>query len=130
MIKNIIFDLADVIMGSYFGIDYILEKEYNIPSKDFLSRDKQTIDYFFDTMRGKHSEDEYMSYLLEGTNWNITAEKLKKILSKQGFMLLRIDPYIPLTIRDSDGNIMNFNNKGNQIIESLKKAGFNYKGKT
>ena len=58
------------------------------------------------------------------------AEKLKKILSKQGFMLLRIDPYIPLTIRDSDGNIMNFNNKGNQIIESLKKAGFNYKGKT
>ena len=74
MIKNIIFDLADVIMGSYFGIDYILEKEYNIPSKDFLSRDKQTIEYFFDTMRGKHSEDEYMSYLLEGTNWNITAE--------------------------------------------------------
>ena len=25
---------------------------------------------------------------------------------------------------------MNFNNKGNQIIENLKKAGFNYKGKT
>lgn len=58
------------------------------------------------------------------------AEKLKKVLGKQGFMLLRIDPNIPLTIRDAEGNIMNFNSSGNQIIDSLKKAGFNYKGKT
>ena len=58
------------------------------------------------------------------------SEKLKEVLGKQGFMLLRIDPYIPLTIRDNVGTIMNFNNKGNQIIENLKKAGFNYKGKT
>ena len=56
--------------------------------------------------------------------------KLKKVLGKQGFMLLRIDPYIPLTIRDSDGNIMNFNNKGNEITDNLTKAGFKYKGKT
>ena len=58
------------------------------------------------------------------------VEKLKKVLGKQGFMYLRIDPYIPLTIRDNEGNIMNFNNKGNDIIENLKKAGFEYKGKT
>lgn len=58
------------------------------------------------------------------------AIKLKKVLGKQGFMLLRIDPYIPLTIRDADGNIMNFNNKGNSIIDNLQKAGFSYKGKT
>ena len=58
------------------------------------------------------------------------VEKLKKVLGKQNFMYLRIDPYIPLTIRDSEGNIMNFNNKGNDIIENLKKAGFDYKGKT
>ena len=57
------------------------------------------------------------------------ATKLKKALGKQGFMLLRIDPYIPLTIRDADGNIMNFNNKGNAIIDNLTKAGFIYKGK-
>lgn len=55
---------------------------------------------------------------------------LKKVLGKQGFMLLRIDPYIPLTIRDSDGTIMNFNNKGNSIIDNLKKNNFTYKGKT
>ncbi len=57
------------------------------------------------------------------------VEALKKTLGKQGFMLLRIDPYIPLTIRDAEGAIMNFNNKGNQIIENLKNAGFAYKGK-
>lgn len=56
--------------------------------------------------------------------------RLKKVLGKQGFMLLRIDPYIPLTIRDYEGNIMNINNKGNSIIENLKDSGFTYKGKT
>ena len=55
------------------------------------------------------------------------GEKLKKFLGKQGFMMLRIDPYVPLTIRDNEGNIMNFNNKGNTIIDNLKKAGFKYK---
>lgn len=61
---------------------------------------------------------------------NEMAEKLKEVLGKQGFMLLRIDPYIPLTVRDNTGTIMNFNNKGNAIIDNLKKAGFSYKGKT
>ena len=55
---------------------------------------------------------------------------IKKLLNKKKFMLLRIDPYIPLTVRDKDGNIMNFNNRGNEIIENLKSAGFEYKGKT
>ena len=55
---------------------------------------------------------------------------IKKTLSKQGIMFLRIDPYIPLTIRDNEGNIINFNNKANQIIENLTKSGFKYKGKT
>ena len=44
------------------------------------------------------------------------VEKLKNVLGKQGFMLLRIDPYIPLTIRDAQGNIMNINNKGTEIL--------------
>lgn len=55
--------------------------------------------------------------------------KLKSVLGKQGFMLLRIDPYIPLTIRDTDGAIINFNSNGNEMIENLKSVGFEYKGK-
>lgn len=58
------------------------------------------------------------------------TKKLKQLLGKQGFMLLRMDPYIPETIRDQDGNTINFNNQSTKIIENLKKAGFSYKGKT
>ena len=36
---------------------------------------------------------------------------------------------IPLTVRDNTGTIMNFNNKGNTIIDNLKSAGYEYKGK-
>lgn len=61
--------------------------------------------------------------------FNELMNKLKQILGKQGFMLLRIDPYIPLTIRDIDGNVMNYNENGNEIINNLKEAGFTYKGK-
>ena len=57
------------------------------------------------------------------------AEKLKKILGKQGFMLLKIDPYIPTTIRDHEGNIMNFNNQANLITANLESAGFLHQGK-
>jgi peptidoglycan pentaglycine glycine transferase (the second and third glycine) len=64
-----------------------------------------------------------------GENLKELVEMLKKTLGKQGFMLLRIDPYIPLTIRDSEGNIINFNNKGNTITDNLTSAGFKYKGK-
>lgn len=67
---------------------------------------------------------ENLEYLEEAT------KKIKQVLSKQGFMLLRIDPYIPLTIRDSQGTIMNFNNQGNKIIDNLQSVGFNYKGKS
>lgn len=58
------------------------------------------------------------------------TKALKQLLGKQGFMLLRIDPYIPLSIRDKDGNIMNMNNQGEKIIENLQEADFSYKGKT
>lgn len=57
------------------------------------------------------------------------ATKLKQVLGKQGFMLLRIDPYIPLTVREQNGNIINFNNQGEQIINNLTNANFTYKGK-
>ena len=65
----------------------------------------------------------------DGNKVEELVQQLKKTLGKQGFMLLRIDPYIPLTIRDADGAIMNFNNKGNQMIDNLKSANFSYKGK-
>ena len=56
-------------------------------------------------------------------------EKMKKVLGKQGFMMLRIAPYIPESIRDHKGNIININQQASTIIKNLKRVGFSYKGK-
>lgn len=60
----------------------------------------------------------------------LLSEKLKQLLGKQGFMLLRMDPCIVSTIRDCKGNIINFNNKANVIESNLESANFTYKGKS
>lgn len=83
MIKNIIFDMSEVIISGYFGVEEILEKDYSIPADEFIKRKQtDTLELFLDTMRGKHSEDEYCSYLLEGTNWNISIDELKKVFRR------------------------------------------------
>lgn len=83
MIKNIIFDMSEVIISGYFGVEETLEKDYSIPADEFIKRKQtDTLNFFLDTMRGKHSEDEYCSYLLEGTNWNISIDELKKVFRK------------------------------------------------
>lgn len=56
------------------------------------------------------------------------VEALKNDLGKNGIISLRMDPAIPITIRDSKGNIVNINNEANMIMANLKQAGFNYKG--
>lgn len=80
MIKNIIFDLSEVIISGYHGVENIIEQNTNISPQQFLERKKQTLDIFLDTMKGKYSENEYVDYLLNGTNWNITREELKQII--------------------------------------------------
>ena len=58
------------------------------------------------------------------------AEKLKRLLGKQGFMYLKMDPYIPCSIRDKNGNIINSNPNTNAIISAIKNAGFQHHGLT
>ena len=50
------------------------------------------------------------------SNLNELVTKLKQVLGKQGFALLRIDPLIPSSIRDSKGNIININNNTDHCI--------------
>lgn len=57
------------------------------------------------------------------------ADCLKNLLGKQGFMLLRMDPYIPISIHSNDGNLINMNNQESVILENLATAKFEYKGK-
>lgn len=56
------------------------------------------------------------------------SKKLKQILGKQGFLILRMDPYIPATIRNIIGKPINMNNEINKIMKNIKDAGFSYKG--
>ena len=56
------------------------------------------------------------------------VEALKKDLGKKGIILLKMDPAIPLNIRDSKGNIVNVNNEANMVMPNLENAGFKYMG--
>ncbi|MBR2246825.1 MAG: peptidoglycan bridge formation glycyltransferase FemA/FemB family protein [Bacilli bacterium] len=57
-------------------------------------------------------------------------EVLKKALKKQNIMVLKMDPYIPISIRDKKGTRLNVNTKANLIMANLQSTGFNYLGKT
>lgn len=57
------------------------------------------------------------------------STRLKELLSKQGFMYLKMDPYIPASIRDQNGNMLKMNNDLNIIMANLKNAEFTFKGK-
>ena len=70
-------------------------------------------------------------FLLDYTNLDNLTEftnRLKKLLSKQGYMLIKIDPYIPVNIRNKNGEIMNINKEANIILENLKSIGYKYLG--
>ena len=82
MIKNIIFDLSEVIISGYHGVENVIAQNTNISAEEFLNRKEETINIFLDTMRGKYTEDEYLEHLLNGTNWNITKEKMKLLIRK------------------------------------------------
>ncbi len=59
MIKNIIFDLSEVIISGYYGIEQLVKKKYNIKIKEFEERKKETLEIFFELMRGKIKEEDY-----------------------------------------------------------------------
>lgn len=57
------------------------------------------------------------------------VEKLKQLLGKQGFMLLKMDPYIPISVKSNTGDVINVNKQESIILANLATAGFEYKGK-
>ncbi len=72
-------------------------------------------------------------FLFDYTNINDLKEfttRLKKLLGKQGFISVTIDPYLPVNIRNKSGNIINMNNEANIALENLKASGYNYLGPT
>ena len=82
MIKNIIFDLSEVIISGYHGVEKIIEENTNITAEDFLQRKKETREIFLEAMREKISEDTYIRNMLQGTNWQVTIEQLESLIRK------------------------------------------------
>lgn len=80
MIKNIIFDLSEVIIFGYYGTEELVEKKYQITAKKFLEQREIYNDLFLETMRGNGTEEAYLKELLKDTNWNISVEELKDII--------------------------------------------------
>lgn len=47
MIKNIIFDLSEVIISGYHGVEKIIEQNTNILAEEFLARKKRGTRHIF-----------------------------------------------------------------------------------
>ncbi len=77
MIKNILFDLSEVIISGYYGMELLMEKKYNISAEEFIDQKQKSLNIFLDAMRGKMTEEQYWQELLKRTNWNITIKDLK-----------------------------------------------------
>ena len=57
------------------------------------------------------------------------GRKIKRLFKRQGFMLFRMDPFIPATIRDKNGKTIDINKDINNIMINIKSAGFIFEKK-
>jgi len=70
-------------------------------------------------------------FLLDYSNSDLVEEltvKLKKLLIKQKFIYLKINPRIHCSERDKKGNIISYNPEVNDILEILQKNGYIHYG--
>ena len=85
MITTIIFDLSEVLIAGLIGIEKELAPLVNLSEEEFLKA-LQT-DSFRELMKGRISEDEYLSDVFEKNNWkadkNIFKDKIRKNFHKE-----------------------------------------------
>lgn len=70
-------------------------------------------------------------FLIDYSNNDLVEEltnKLKKMLIKQKFIYLKINPKIHCSERNKKGNIIAYNPEINDILEILQKNGYNHSG--
>ena len=77
MIKNIIFDLSEVIISGYHGVEKLLREQYGILEQGLKKQKQLKNEFFLDSMRGNLSEEEYLKELLQGMDWSISIDQLK-----------------------------------------------------
>ncbi|MGE5350526.1 MAG: HAD-IA family hydrolase [Acidobacteriota bacterium] len=92
MIKNLIFDLSEVIINGILGVEKALPESLGIT-------DKQIIETFWGwefekLMIGEIDEDYYIHHVIKDTKWDITPEELKKAIRLN--FHTEVDGVIPL----------------------------------
>ncbi|MCU7493360.1 MAG: HAD-IA family hydrolase [Ignavibacteria bacterium] len=92
MIKNLIFDLSEVIINGILGVEKALPESLGITQP-------QVADTFWGKeferlLLGEIDEDSYVSYVINSTKWNIRPEELKKAIRLN--FHTEIDGVIPL----------------------------------
>ncbi|MCL2228765.1 MAG: HAD-IA family hydrolase [Firmicutes bacterium] len=82
MVNTIIFDLSEVIIAGLCGVEKLIESNKGIPAQEFSKRVLSNHDVWRELMRGNITEDEYISKLLEGANWDISHVEFKNFFRK------------------------------------------------
>ena len=135
MIKNIIFDMSEVIISGYHGVEKILEQQYAIPEEAWERQRLSKNELFLNLMRGNLSEEAYLEELLQGTNWNISIEQLKTAIRSN---LNRPVPGTMKVVRELKGKYqlillsdyvrewMKYIEERNEDLEIFKKKIFSY----
>jgi putative hydrolase of the HAD superfamily len=78
MINTIIFDLAEVYLKGFYGVEDYLEDILNMKSDEI--RDKLQGPEFLLLMEGKITEDEFWKKLIQRNEWNIDINEFKKAI--------------------------------------------------
>ncbi|HKI79438.1 MAG TPA: HAD-IA family hydrolase [Ignavibacteriaceae bacterium] len=80
MVKTIIFDLSEVLIAGLIGIEKELAPLVNLSENDFL--EALWTDSFWELMKGKITEDEYLADVFEKNNWNIDKNIFRDVIRK------------------------------------------------
>lgn len=100
MITTIIFDLSEVQLKGFYGVEKIIAKKLGLGEEE--TKQLLYIPELEQLFLGKISEDDYWGHVLEKNNWNISISELKRTIRNN--------------IEAIDGT--------KEIIEQLHKKGF------
>jgi len=80
MVQTIIFDLSEVLIAGLIGIEKELAPLVNLSEEEFL--EGLWTDSFWVLMKGKITEDEYLSDVFKRNKWEVDKNIFKKVIRK------------------------------------------------
>lgn len=78
MITTIIFDLGDVFIRGFKGIEKLLEPVLGLEAEEIFSQLREN-EILLKLFRGQITEDEYWTIIIRESNWDVESTQLKEI---------------------------------------------------